>query len=60
MTPERALIQLIKDKKGQLEYDEDIRSEIRQKNVSLKKLLALSEQYASKKTQLLVRNFLKE
>ena len=60
MTPERSLIQLIKDKKGQIEYDEDIRYEIRQKNVSLEKLLTLSEQYASKNTQLLVRDFLKK
>ena len=60
MTPERALIQLIKEKKGQLEYDEDVRYEIRENKVSVNKLLALSEQYTSKRVQLLVRNFLKE
>jgi hypothetical protein len=60
MTLERALIQLIKEKKGRLEYDDDIYYEFNVKHLDIEKLLTLSQQYASKQTQLLVHNFLKK
>jgi hypothetical protein len=60
MTPERALLQLIIEKKGQLEYETDVYREIRKKAVSLEKLLALSKAHLSKNNQLLVHTFLQQ
>jgi len=60
MTPERALLQLIIEKKGQLEYEADIYREIKKNAVSLEKLLTLSKEYLSKNNQLLVHGFLQK
>lgn len=60
MTRERALIQLIDDEDGKVEYDDDIYDEIKKGVVSKKKLISLSQKYASKRVQILVINFLKE
>ena len=60
MTPERALLQLIIEKKGQLEYETDIYREIKKNAVSLKKLLAWSKAHLSQNNQLLVHSFLQK
>ena len=58
MTRERALIELIDEKEWKIEYAQDIYNEIRKGNISKTKLLSLSEKYASKRVQTLVKNFL--
>lgn len=58
MTPERALIQLIADNNGKVEYEDDIYDELRENSVSRAKLISLAKQYVSKRTQILVKEFL--
>ena len=60
MTKERALIQLIDDNDGKIEYDDDIYDEIRKGVVSKQKLISLSQKYASKRVQTLVKIFLEK
>lgn len=60
MSPERALIQLIKDNKWRLEFQEDIAYKIRKGDLDSKKILSLCQKYCSKNTQILVDSFLKE
>ena len=60
MTPERALIQLIKDTNGNMEYAEDIYYEIHKWNVSKEKLISLAKKHTSRKTQSLVQDFLQK
>jgi hypothetical protein len=60
MTRERALIQLIDDSNGRIEYDDDIYYEIKTGNVSKQKIISLSQKYASKRVQILVKNFLEK
>lgn len=60
MTKERALIQMIDDSNGRIEYDDDIYYEIQTGNVSKQKIISLSQKYASKRVQLLVKNFLEK
>jgi len=58
MTRERALIQLIEENDGKLEYAQDIYQEIKKKNISTTKLITLSQKHTSKRVQLLVKKFL--
>lgn len=58
MTRERALLQLVIEQKGQLEYTEEVYKEIKEKAVLKEQLLALSQQHLSKNNQLLVHTFL--
>jgi hypothetical protein len=58
MTRERALIQLIEENDGKLEYAQDIYQEIKNKNISTTKLITLSQKHTSKRVQLLVKKFL--
>lgn len=58
MSPERALLQLIKESNGKIEFDEDIYQLMEQKKIDNKKLLILSQKHTSKKVQTLVHNFL--
>lgn len=60
MTRERALIQLIDDSNGRIEYDDDIYYEIQTGNIPKQKIISLSEKYASKRVQILVKNFLEK
>lgn len=60
MTPERALIQLLKDTKGIVEFKEDICYEILRNNVDKTKMKNLCQKYCSKSTQTLINDFLKE
>ncbi len=58
MTPERALIQLIDESEGKMEYVQDISQEIRKNIISKTKLMSLAEKHSSKRVQLLVKEFL--
>lgn len=58
MSPERALIEMIKESKWNLEYADDIYHEIRQWYVSREKLNVLSQKHISKRVQHLVKTFL--
>ncbi len=58
MTPERALIQLIDESDGKMEYAQDIHKEIKKKIISPTKLIALSQKYCSQRVQILVKKFL--
>lgn len=58
LSPERALIQMIDESDGKIEYAQDIYQEIKKKNISPTKLITLSEKYTSKRVQLLVKKFL--
>lgn len=53
MTPERALIQYLKDTNWKLEYSDDIYREIKAWKVSKDKLLLLARKHTSRQTQLL-------
>lgn len=58
MKPERALIQLLDDSDGKLEYADDIYELLRDNKISKTKLLSLATQYSSKRVISLVQNFL--
>jgi hypothetical protein len=58
MKPERALIQLLDDSDGKLEYAEDIYQLFLDNKISKTKLLSLATQYASKRVISLVQQFL--
>ncbi|MEI7919412.1 MAG: hypothetical protein WCH65_04360 [bacterium] len=60
MTKERALIQLIDDSNGKMEYDDDIYYEIQTGNISKQKIISLSKKYASRRVQILVKNFIEK
>lgn len=60
MTRERALIQLLIDDNGKLEYPEDVYNEFRKWAISKQKLIQLSQKHASKRVQSLISDFLKE
>lgn len=58
MTGERALIQLIDESEGKMEYVQDIYQEIRKNIISKTKFMSLTEKHSSKRVQLLVKKFL--
>ncbi len=58
MTSERALIQMIDENDGKMEYVEDIYQEIKKKIISPTKLISLSQKYCSQRVQILVKQFL--
>lgn len=60
MTPERALIQYLKDTNWKLEYNDDIYREIKAWKVSKDKLLLLARKHTSRQTQILIEEFLKK
>lgn len=59
-SPERSLLQLLKDTKWKPEFAEDIYNLIRHKNINLEKLQQLALQYNSRSTQILLQDFLKK
>lgn len=60
MSKERALIQLITDTNGKMEYKSDIYNQIKTWKVSKQKLLSLSKKHTSKRVQLLIQQFIAE
>jgi len=58
MTPERALIQLLIDRKGKPEYKEDIFYQIKKWNIDTNKTKEISTKYCSKNNQNLINSFL--
>lgn len=60
MSPERTLIEMIKEFKSNLEYTDDIYEQISRGNVSREKILNLTKKHTSKAVQVLVEKFLKE
>lgn len=57
---ERALIQLLKERKWKLEFAEDIYELIKKWEIDVDKLRNLAVKYSSHQTQILLQNFLKE
>jgi len=60
MSPERALIQLIKDTNGELEFADDIYNLLQYWTVDKEKLIELSQKYCSKSVQHLITIFLEK
>ncbi len=59
MSPERALIEMIKESKWKLEYTDDVYEQMSKGNVSREKILSLAKKHTSKAVQVLVEKFLK-
>ena len=60
MSPERSLIQLLKETKGTPEFADDIYQQIAKGNVDIRELQNLCKKHCSQNTQILVNNFLME
>lgn len=59
MTPERALIQMIMEYKGVLEFEEDIKELIDQGKIDIVLLRSIATKHCSQKNILLIESFLK-